>query len=252
MNWTLFLLLFATVRNVASSTRHYSKIKHLPGHRVENNYHLPLPHTYIGPEELPDNFDWTNMNGTSYLTRMLNQHLPQCKSSTFDYLWNFHSILFLVAQNSFTSYILPPWWYYVIDCGSCWVSNMRTQTINPVTHAGRNSRCSILYIPPLLCCRPTVHFPVSRTVSRLHVEERAMISIFLFNTFSIVQEPWLGPVMVGRTLEYTSLSSLTPALYHMILACRISRAPTSLRRDSARMSILPALLRIHAGPAKPL
>jgi len=36
-----------------------------------------LPHTYITQEELPDNFNWQNVNGTSYTTHSLNQHIPQ-------------------------------------------------------------------------------------------------------------------------------------------------------------------------------
>ena len=36
-----------------------------------------LPHTYIQQHELPLNFNWANINGNSYLTRMRNQHIPQ-------------------------------------------------------------------------------------------------------------------------------------------------------------------------------
>jgi len=36
-----------------------------------------LPHTYIQQHELPLNFSWANINGSSYLTRMRNQHIPQ-------------------------------------------------------------------------------------------------------------------------------------------------------------------------------
>jgi cathepsin X len=38
---------------------------------------LPLPHTYINEDDLPDSFSWGNVNGTSYLTHSLNQHIPQ-------------------------------------------------------------------------------------------------------------------------------------------------------------------------------
>ena len=37
----------------------------------------PLPHTYIQQHELPSEFNWGNINGSSYLTRMRNQHIPQ-------------------------------------------------------------------------------------------------------------------------------------------------------------------------------
>ena len=54
-----------------------NEIRYLPGHTVENDYQLPLPHTYIAEEDLPVEFHWGNVNGVSYLTRNRNQHLPQ-------------------------------------------------------------------------------------------------------------------------------------------------------------------------------
>jgi hypothetical protein len=49
----------------------------MEGHTVRDNYHKPLPYTYIQQDELPDNFYWGNVNGHSYLTHSLNQHIPQ-------------------------------------------------------------------------------------------------------------------------------------------------------------------------------
>jgi len=37
----------------------------------------PLPHTYVQTSDLPTDFSWGNVNGTSYLTKNLNQHIPQ-------------------------------------------------------------------------------------------------------------------------------------------------------------------------------
>lgn len=37
----------------------------------------PLPHSYLGAEDLPKAFDWRNVDGVSYVTKMLNQHIPQ-------------------------------------------------------------------------------------------------------------------------------------------------------------------------------
>ena len=55
-----------------------TEIRHLPGHTVENDYQLPLPYTYIAEQDLPREFHWGNVHGgVSYLTRSLNQHLPQ-------------------------------------------------------------------------------------------------------------------------------------------------------------------------------
>lgn len=36
-----------------------------------------LPQDYIATESLPDEFNWGDVNGTSYLTKSLNQHIPQ-------------------------------------------------------------------------------------------------------------------------------------------------------------------------------
>jgi len=51
-------------------------------HNHQEEYSLPLPFTYIH-QGLPEAFTWSNVNGTSYLTRPLNQHLPQYCGSCF-------------------------------------------------------------------------------------------------------------------------------------------------------------------------
>ena len=48
----------------------------LEGHKVRDAYTSPLPYTYITEDDLPDNFNWGNVNGKSYLTHSLNQHIP--------------------------------------------------------------------------------------------------------------------------------------------------------------------------------
>ena len=37
----------------------------------------PLPHTYIESGDLPQSFNWADVDGKSYLTKSLNQHIPQ-------------------------------------------------------------------------------------------------------------------------------------------------------------------------------
>jgi hypothetical protein len=47
---------------------------------VENKFHSPLPISYLDPKFLPDNFSWDSIDGVSFLTKSLNQHIPQyCK-----------------------------------------------------------------------------------------------------------------------------------------------------------------------------
>lgn len=43
---------------------------------VQNHFELPLPLAYLNPEDLPDRFQWGDVNGKSFLTRALNQHIP--------------------------------------------------------------------------------------------------------------------------------------------------------------------------------
>jgi len=50
------------------------------GHKVQNDYSNPLPYEYISESELPAEFNWANVDGKSYITHMLNQHLPQVSS----------------------------------------------------------------------------------------------------------------------------------------------------------------------------
>jgi hypothetical protein len=43
----------------------------------------PLPYTYMDQSRLPKHFFWGNVGGKSYLTHMLNQHIPQCKREIY-------------------------------------------------------------------------------------------------------------------------------------------------------------------------
>ena len=40
----------------------------------------PLPYTYIEKDSLPKSFQWGDVEGKSFLTHMLNQHIPQVRS----------------------------------------------------------------------------------------------------------------------------------------------------------------------------
>ena len=59
-------------------TAHYrSEIMPMRFHTVVENYTSPLPHTYVSEDKLPSEFTWNDVDGVSYLTKMLNQHIPQ-------------------------------------------------------------------------------------------------------------------------------------------------------------------------------
>ena len=54
-----------------------SELVDLPGHDRLEDFSLPLPHTYVKAADMPANFNWQNINGTSFVTKSLNQHIPQ-------------------------------------------------------------------------------------------------------------------------------------------------------------------------------
>merc|ERR1711862_333370 len=60
-----------------TSTKKFNEFKELEGHKIKNDYISPLPHTYLSGEDMPEEFSWGDIDGVSYLTRTLNQHIPQ-------------------------------------------------------------------------------------------------------------------------------------------------------------------------------
>jgi cathepsin X len=70
----VFLLAFVQA-SVAGEFRNEFAV--MEGHKVQNDHSSPLPYTYISEEDLPDNFSWGDVDGVSYLTHSLNQHIPQ-------------------------------------------------------------------------------------------------------------------------------------------------------------------------------
>lgn len=87
----LLLLDFLAVlapRTAASATRNtvgrrtelwtvQEELKHGFDRTTDLNTISPLPHEYVDMSSLPDDFTWMNVSGTSYLTKSLNQHIPQ-------------------------------------------------------------------------------------------------------------------------------------------------------------------------------
>lgn len=64
-------------RSDGTSPKRHNEYLVMEGHTVRDMFHSPLPHTYIEEDDLPDSFNWGNVNGYSYLTHSLNQHIPQ-------------------------------------------------------------------------------------------------------------------------------------------------------------------------------
>lgn len=57
--------------------KRFNEIKRMPGFTKPEHVSLTRPHEYVNSEHLPSDFSWGNINGESYLTKALNQHLPQ-------------------------------------------------------------------------------------------------------------------------------------------------------------------------------
>lgn len=72
---TLAVTLIAT----SSAAERYNEIKIREDAVHNSELKSPLPHSYIEVGSLPDAFSWADVEGTSYLTHSLNQHVPQCK-----------------------------------------------------------------------------------------------------------------------------------------------------------------------------
>jgi cathepsin X len=77
----IFLTIKFTATLILSSflrARSYkSEYKVLEGHKIKNDFSNPLPISYVDPSALPESFTWGNVDSVSYLTRSLNQHVPQ-------------------------------------------------------------------------------------------------------------------------------------------------------------------------------
>ena len=72
-----FLLTSYMKAGVAINTQHVNEFKIMEGHTVMNDFVLPQPKDYLSASDLPESFSWADINGTSYTTRNLNQHIPQ-------------------------------------------------------------------------------------------------------------------------------------------------------------------------------
>jgi len=61
----------------SSSSTFYNELQVFEDVLHNSFFQSPLPHTYIDVADLPASFSWGNVDGVSYLTKSLNQHIPQ-------------------------------------------------------------------------------------------------------------------------------------------------------------------------------
>lgn len=76
MKIAAILSLITTLTSTVEAMEYMNEIKIMKGHKKRSHILSPLPHTYLIQEDIPDNFSWNNVNGKSYLTKQLNQHIP--------------------------------------------------------------------------------------------------------------------------------------------------------------------------------
>lgn len=115
----LFMLTTTLIlSNILPIASYRSEYRVLEGHKVKNDFYSPLPLTYVKADDLPESFTWKNVDGVSYLTRILNQHIPQYCGSC----WAHGALSSLadrikIARNASTPEINLSI-QYVLNCGT--------------------------------------------------------------------------------------------------------------------------------------
>ena len=61
----------------AVASEHLNEFVMLPGHTKLEDHSLPQPKEYLKADDLPTSFTWSDIQGTSFVTKNLNQHIPQ-------------------------------------------------------------------------------------------------------------------------------------------------------------------------------
>ena len=89
--------------STAATKKRFNEVKMMPGHDRREMVSSPRPHEYTDHASLPDNFSWANVEGKTFVTKSLNQHLPQVRrwslvASTCSFL-----CLFLAFSSSVAS-----------------------------------------------------------------------------------------------------------------------------------------------------
>eukprot|EP00937_MAST-01D_sp_MAST-1D-sp2_P007191 g7191.t1 len=77
MRTALSLLTVASAALLTVAYEYPNEFKIMPGHDRLEDYSKPLPKEYTSAADLPTAFSWMNINNTNFLTKSLNQHIPQ-------------------------------------------------------------------------------------------------------------------------------------------------------------------------------
>ena len=56
---------------------HVNEYRVLPGHDKKEKVLSKTPDAYVSSEDLPESFTWSNVSGHNFLSKSLNQHIPQ-------------------------------------------------------------------------------------------------------------------------------------------------------------------------------
>merc|ERR1711988_1837023 len=93
---------------------HYKHVDHKKlGYKIRS----PLPHETLNLLELPNSFDWRNVDGKSYVSIVRNQHIPQYCGAC----WAFGSLsalqdrIKIMRRNQWPDIVLSP--QHMISCG---------------------------------------------------------------------------------------------------------------------------------------
>jgi len=94
---------------------HYQPVDHA---KMGYQIHSPLPHDVLNLLQLPDRFDWRNVDGKNYVSVARNQHIPQYCGAC----WAFGSLsalndrIKIMRKNQWPEIVLSP--QHMINCGT--------------------------------------------------------------------------------------------------------------------------------------
>ena len=68
---------FSTSNIKLPKAGHVNEYRVLPGHDKKEKVLSETPDVYVSSKELPESFTWSNVSGHNFLSKSLNQHIPQ-------------------------------------------------------------------------------------------------------------------------------------------------------------------------------